>query len=263
MTLVLSYIDANVTVHVADRRLTRKVGGKYQVDKENSIKVALVGGSVLVSYAGRSEVNGIPTLRWIETRLTQAADGELKQLLPKLAARLTGIFCREKYLDQIVIATLSGWALDEKNKLIPFLGGLTNQDPTTLKRLPAFHGVAATAAETHSEGGKATWAATGRLSQQGQTEISKRLRELAYGADPADIANVFIDQIRVKADRDRDSTIGKSLRAAILPLDFLNSVQPSGNSNYVMPCSADGDYILGQAMVVDLPEDRRMEAHYV
>ncbi len=174
MTLVLSYLDSNVTVHVADRRLSMKVGNRYEPVTEDAVKVALVRGTILVSYAGRSQVQGLPTPRWIETRLVQAADGELKQLFPKLAQRLTDVFNDDRYKDDITIATVSGWALDEQAKLIPVIGALTNQDPNTFARLREFHGVAATAAEAAPD-------------------------------DAADIANVFVDQIRIEADRDGDA----------------------------------------------------------
>lgn len=262
MTLVLSYLDASVTVHVADRRLSVKVGNKYKPMTEDAVKVALVSGTILVSYAGRAQVQGLPTPRWIETRLVQAADGDLMQLFPKLAQRLTDVFNDHRYKDDITIATVSGWALDQKNKLIPVIGTLTNQDPNTFARLPAFRGVAASAAEAAPDGGKAGWVATGRLTKQGHAELTQRLDdELAHGANAADIANIFIDQIRIEADRDGDGTIGKSLRAAILPVAVLNWAQQTGNSEYVMQYSADGHYILGQPMVVDLPDGQRMEAH--
>jgi len=177
VTLVLSYLDSNVTVHVADRRLSMKVGNRYEPVTEDAVKVALVRGTILVSYAGRSQVQGLPTPRWIETRLVQAADGELKQLFPKLAQRLTDVFNDDRYKDDITIATVSGWALDEQAKLIPVIGALTNQDPNTFARLREFHGVAATAAEAAPDDGRAGWVATGRLTKQGHAERTQRLND--------------------------------------------------------------------------------------
>lgn len=65
MTLVLAYIDNNVTVHVADRRLTVKTGATYSSVSEDAVKVDLIRGSLLAAYSGRSKVAAVDTPTWL------------------------------------------------------------------------------------------------------------------------------------------------------------------------------------------------------
>lgn len=259
MTLVLTYLDDNATVHVADRRLTRKVNGVYELVTDDAVKVDIVRGSLLVSFAGRSVVQGLTTPRWIETRLEQSP-GEMRETFSSIAARLTDLFRRNEYLEHFLIVTVSGRAIGDDGAAAPIIGTLTNQHPKTLARLDEFVGVAAPMEGVVTSSTKSGWTWTGRLSDQGKAELNQRLPEtLGQGANPAQIANVFADQIRVEAERDIDQTIGRSLRAAILPAAVMRAAVQTGSTSVGLLTSDNGEYLLGTPMKVDLPEGRRME----
>lgn len=257
MTLTLAYIDNAVTVHVADRRLSIKKGKTYGPDTEDAVKVDLLRGTVLISYAGRSMVAGVSTPRWLETQLVDSTL-ELRETLGAIAARLTGLFQGQAYKDHLLVVTITGWALGDEG-LTPFVGTITNQDPTTLARLPTFRGVAAPLLQATS--GVGGWIATGRISPAGHAAVDRWVKTvLARGATAVSVANVFAYQIRREAAIDRDRTIGKNLRAAILPVSVLEWALRTGASDYTIGYQSEGHYVLGQPMVVDLPEGQRMYA---
>lgn len=186
VTLVLTYLDDTVTLHVADRRLTRKVAGVYETVTDDAVKVAVIRGSLLVSYSGRSLVGGLPAPRWIETRLEQSA-GEMRETFSSIAGRLTDVFRGGKYLDQFLIVTVSGWAIGDDGAVVPVVGTLTNQHPETLLRLDEFVGVAAPMEQVVGSNtkGRGTWTSTGRLSDEGKAELNQQLPEaLRQGGQP-------------------------------------------------------------------------------
>lgn len=259
MTLVLTYLDDNATVHVADRRLTRKVNGVYELVTDDAVKVDIMRGSLLVSYSGRSVVQGLAAPRWIETRLEQSAE-EMRETFSSIAGRLTDLFRRDEYLGHFLIVTVSGWAINDDGAAAPIIGTLINQHPKTLARLDEFVGVATPMDQVVTSTTKSGWTWAGRLSDEGKAELNQRLPEaLSQGANPAHIANVFADQIRVEAERDIDQTIGRSLRAAILPAVVMHAAVQTGCTSVGLLTSDNGEYLLGTPMKVDLPEGRRME----
>lgn len=144
---------------------------------------------------------------------------------------------------------------------MPIVGTITNQHPKTLVRLPEFHGVAAPLLQAAKQGSKGGWIATGRMSDAGHAAVDRWVKRLLVrGITSAGVANVFAYQIRREADLDIDRTIGKSLRAAILPSAVVNCAFRTGRTEFVLGYQADGHYVLGWPMVVDLPEGRRMYA---
>lgn len=114
---------------------------------------------------------------------------------------------------------------------MPIVGTITNQDPKTLVRLSEFHGVAAPLLQTAKQGSKGGWIATGRISDAGHGSVDRWVkRVLVRGVTPAGVANVFAYQIRLEAGIDIDRTIGKNLRAAILPVSVLDWALRTGRN---------------------------------
>jgi hypothetical protein len=205
-------------------------------------------------------VAGVGTPRWLETHLAESRL-ELREALELMAARLTQLFQRQVYKDHLLIVTITGWALGEDQSLMPIVGTVTNQNPKTLARLPAFRGIAAPLAQAASDGNYGGWVSTGRISDAGYAAVDRWVkRALVRGVSAASIANVFAYLIRREAEVDRDRTIGKNLRAAILPVSVLEWALRTGSQDYVLGYQAEGAYVLGQPMVVDLPDGQRMYA---
>lgn len=257
MTLILAYIDDNVTVHVADRRLTVKTGTTYSPVTEDAVKVDLIRGSLLVSYAGRSKVATVDTPTWLEQQLSPAASAdELGETLNAIADKLTGIFTRPGYVDQLLIVTITGWALNAENKLTPVIGTVTNQHPTTLSRLPKFKAVAADLYTATGSANRGGWTHAGRLNKAGHASVDRWVKKsLTRGVSPLSITNVFAYQIRSAARADLDQTIGRTLRAAILPRAVLEHVLANQLSDYTMAYNDAGHWVRGWPMVVDIPEN--------
>lgn len=260
MTLGLAYVDEIASVHVADRRLSRWIGNGYETASEDAVKACIVRGSLLISFAGLAEVQGLTTPRWIESHL-EASTNELRATLESIAGTLTSVFHHERYVDALLTVTITGWAVNEQELLTAIIGTITNQDPTDLRRLNVFHSMAAPL-HMIDPNGRADWVSTGRLSEKGRSEINQAIGELTDTDRTASaIARIFSDQVRVEAGRDLDQTIGQSLRIAILPVDALQMTVTEGGSELDLGYNANGHYTTGLPMIVDLPAGKGLQVH--
>lgn len=70
---------------------------------------------------------------------------------------------------------------------------------------------------------------------------------------------MLADVIRVEAERDIGQTIGRSLRAAILPAHVMHAAVQTGSTSIGLRTSDGGEYLLGTPMEVDLSEGQRMK----
>jgi hypothetical protein len=228
VTLVLTFMSHDYALHVADTRLcTRTASGVWEPVSEDAVKLEQIGGTLLIGFAGMASFARIPTIDWLKSRFTKAVR-DLDPALRALAAELTGRFERRQHLDQVLTVTIAGWVANEKAELVSIVASLTNQDPVTFERYPAFK---FGWKEIPTAGG---WVATGQIDKQRAARLNAYLARLLMNpVTPDKIVNAFLRTIRAEADD--NVAVGHRARVGSLPRAALERATRLGEDFVVWP----------------------------
>jgi hypothetical protein len=252
MTLVLTWIDRDCTLHVADRRICLDHGrGRIVVRDDATPKIFVACGSLLVSFSGVAELTARrPITEWLDARLSTlaVADRELRDALGDIAADLDGEVGREFPGHRLTI-TISGWSLSDDNVLVPVVGTVTNVHPETGALEAQFK---AAAMELPTSGG---WVATGAvIPNEIRTRMQRQLRKgLQRGISVYVVAQVFLDALRQTAAR--NEYVGPTALVAVLPRVALAVAQTTGS--IFLAEGRNGELGVGMSMVTDVPAECR------
>lgn len=117
MTLILTCLEHEHIVQVADRRLTRLDGSLYDDDTN---KAVFYCGRVAVAYTGLAVMEGKPTAEWIGSCMKDEAD--VQPAMKRVAERAEHCLKRYNIPDKRFAVVATGWAtLQGKQPLRPFI----------------------------------------------------------------------------------------------------------------------------------------------
>jgi len=252
MTLVLSWIDQEHVVHVADRRISFVRGnGRFEPRDDDTRKIFLAGGTLVVSFAGLAELEpGMTTVDWLRPRLNEASQAgvELDAALQNLAAELTELTRRRReFREQPLMINLSGWVVSEAESLTPVVGTVTNLNRDNCL-LPTFTGLAR---ELPWRGG---WQQNGTgLARDARVELQRLLRRgRARGISPYGIADIFLRAVR--QSHKATELVGPTAFVAVLPRLAVERGRTTGYVDELW--GNDAKIVVGQAMLVEVPAGR-------
>jgi hypothetical protein len=252
VTLVLSWIDQQHVVHVADRRISFDRGnGRFEPRDDDTRKIFLAGGTLVVSFAGLAELAPrLSTIDWLRQRMSDASQAgvELDAALQQVAAELTALTGRRReFRKQPLMINLSGWVISEADALTPVVGTVTNIAPDNTL-LPAFTGLAR---ELPYNGGW-QWNGTG-LTRAAQVEVHRLLRRgTRRGISPYVIADIFLRAVR--QTHKANSLVGPTALVAILPRSAVDHGRTRGFVDELW--GDDAKVLIGQVMLIEVPANR-------
>lgn len=109
MTLLFTYVDDNYVMQVSDERISQwnAKKRKWEVRDDETAKQILIRGSLIASFTGVAEIDGgATTTEWLARRF---ADDQrsLDEVVAGIANRLTSLFTRRRYRDQVLVVLIA------------------------------------------------------------------------------------------------------------------------------------------------------------
>jgi hypothetical protein len=248
MTLLFTYIDDNYVMQVADERISfwHPVRRRWQVRDDHTAKQILVRGSLILSFTGVAELDGrVTTTEWLARHFT-ADKIDLESTTATIADELATVFSRHRYRDQVLVVLLAGWIQTGGGQLEPIFGHISNQHPSTYRRLPAFdHKIGTLPSGAH-------WVTRG---QEMPSAVEHELRRnvtnaLHAGVSPPVMQRLFLTAMRAAAAVNR--FVGPSALIGVLPRAAVTRALAEPDNFWVLG-NQQGATVPGAAMFVRVP----------
>jgi hypothetical protein len=251
VTLILTWVDPEFTVHVADRRISlAHADGRIEPRDDLGVKTILVGGSLLCSCSGVAEFRTGQTLpAWFAERLAVLRDAgyELGDALGEVAADLDRLLTGP-FRDQPLTINVSGWSIAKDKQLVPVIGIVTNLDDGGEPTASSFGAMARTFP------GGSGWTTHGLpLTPSASAELQRLLRRgRRQGSSGYAAARLFVQLLRRQAEHSK--LVSKAAIVSVLPRTSLPP-SPMEGAEIDLFVGTGGKLLAGAAMITEILDD--------